>query len=78
MKPLEYLGENLRRLRRVKRLTQEELSEKSGVEYKYLQKIEGEAVPGIRLFTINRLAVALNVEAWELICPVRPENKKKA
>jgi transcriptional regulator with XRE-family HTH domain len=78
VKPLQYLAENLPRLRRHKNLTQEGLSEKSGVEYKYLQKIEGGVVIGVRLHTINRLAEALGVEAWELICPVKELKPKKS
>jgi transcriptional regulator with XRE-family HTH domain len=70
VKPLQNLADNLRRLRARRELTQEGLSEKSGIEYKYLQKIEGASVVGLRMHTLERLADALGVECWELLTPM--------
>jgi transcriptional regulator with XRE-family HTH domain len=67
MKSLRNLQANLKRLRKAQGLTQEALAEKAGLEYKYFQKIESGRWPGLQLSTIERLAKALRVEAWELL-----------
>lgn len=69
MDALDNLSANLHRLRLRAGLTQQGLSEKADLEYKYLQKIESGRWPGLQLRTIERLARALDVEAWELLCP---------
>jgi transcriptional regulator with XRE-family HTH domain len=67
--PLSHLAKNLKSLRAAQGITQEYLAEKSGVDYKYLQRIEGEDLPGLRLRTLEKLAPVLKVEPWELIRP---------
>jgi transcriptional regulator with XRE-family HTH domain len=66
---LKNLQENLKRLRKEQYLTQEGLAEKAGLEAKHYQKIESCRWPGLQLQTIETLAAALGIEAWELICP---------
>ena len=52
---------------RIKRgLTQEELSELTGIGYKRIQALEGSAIPNVTLRTLERLATALGVEVKEL------------
>lgn len=50
-------------------ITQQELAELAGLEYKYVQKIESGRWPGLQLRTIEILAKALKLESWELISP---------
>jgi len=53
------VSKKIKSLREKRKLTQEELSESSGVGYKYLQMIEGKDPPNISLKTIEKLAKAL-------------------
>ena len=59
---LKSLQINLKRLRLAAGLTQQALSEKAGIEYKYYQKIESGRWPGVQLRTVDKLAAALGVE----------------
>ena len=77
MRALDHLRANLKRLRLLRGWTQQELSEIAGLEYKYLQKIESGRWPGLQLRTIERLAHAVDVETWELLCPPREETVQK-
>ncbi len=61
------LGKKLKELRLKKGITQEELAGKAGIDYKYLQKIEGKTPPAIRIDTIEKLAKTLKVTCSELI-----------
>ncbi|MEK6808766.1 MAG: helix-turn-helix transcriptional regulator [Nanoarchaeota archaeon] len=57
----ELLGGRIKELRKLKRLSQEELSEKVDIDPKHLSRIEvGRGFPS--LDTLERLAVSLNVE----------------
>ena len=57
----------LRRLRTEKNLTQEELAQRAGVDYKYLQKLEGQNPSSPTLSTLEKLANGLNIPLVELI-----------
>lgn len=59
------IGSRIKHLRKSKRLSQEELSEKVGMSSKYLSSIElGKENP--TLDTFMKLAQALNIEIFEL------------
>jgi transcriptional regulator with XRE-family HTH domain len=60
---LDNLRANLKRLRLMRGLTQQKLSERADLEYKYLQKIESGRWPRLQLQTIERLARAVDMEA---------------
>ena len=60
-------SENLRKLRKEHGFTQEGLAEKAGIEYKYVQMLEGKTPPSPTLRTLEKIAKALDMEAWELI-----------
>lgn len=61
-------GENIRRLRLARGLSQERLGELSGVDFKYVGAIErGEA--NFTIGILERLARALGVEPSELLAP---------
>jgi transcriptional regulator with XRE-family HTH domain len=74
---LGHLRANVRRLRQLRKLTQEQLSEKAQTGYKHLQRLEGGVSKGLHLKTVDKLAKALGVESWELFCPVKEGKSKK-
>lgn len=66
MEAVVYVGDNVRELRTLNALTQEELASRAGITATALSRIErNEAEP--RPSTLRRLATALNVEPRELI-----------
>lgn len=75
MSALKNICQNVRRLRLVRELTQEQLAEIAQTGYKHLQRLEGGVAKGLHLSTIEKLAKALGVESWELLCPVSQSPK---
>jgi len=61
------VGRNIKSYRKKRGYTQEKLSELSGVDYKYLQKLEGKNPPNIKVETIARLAKALKLNPDKLL-----------
>ena len=61
------LGDRLRELRRDRKLTQEQLAEKSGVSLSLITKLESGARDSLRLGTAAALAGALGVGVGELL-----------
>ena len=61
------LAQQIKTLRKKQGLTQEQFAEKIGIEYKYLQRIEGKNPPNIRLETIEQLAKALKTTPSNLL-----------
>ena len=61
------LGKRLKELRKIRGLTQEKLSEETGIDYKYIQRIESKKPPNVRLETIERLAKALKTKPSKLL-----------
>ena len=53
------VGKQIRKLREKKHLTQDALAELAGIDYKYIQRIEGKTPPNLKLETIERLTEAL-------------------
>ena len=51
----------LRKLRIERKMTQEQLAEIAGVDYKYLQKLEGQPPSSPTLATLEKLAKGLNI-----------------
>jgi transcriptional regulator with XRE-family HTH domain len=64
----QRFGANLRRLRQARRLTQERLADRAGLDPKYLGSVE-RGQENISLDRIERLARALGVDAVELLEP---------
>lgn len=56
------VGKRVKELRQKKGLTQEELADKTGIDYKYIQRIEGKTPPNLTAITIGKLAQALKVK----------------
>jgi transcriptional regulator with XRE-family HTH domain len=66
MATVVYVGDNVRELRTLSALTQEELADRAGITATALSRIErNEAEP--RPSTLRKLAAALSVEPRELI-----------
>ena len=61
------LGKKLKELRKLRGLTQEELSEETGIDYKYIQRIESKKPPNVRLETIERLAKTLKTKPSKML-----------
>ena len=64
----KLVGDNCQRIRTERRLTQEQLSERSGLSQQYLSDLErGKRNPTI--ITIYEIASALDVSHVELVAP---------
>lgn len=61
------LGEKVRKLRLKAGITQEKLAAITGIDYKYIQKIEGKTPPAVRIDTIEKLAKALKAPLAKLL-----------
>ncbi|ABA04107.1 transcriptional regulator, XRE family [Nitrobacter winogradskyi Nb-255] len=64
----EVMAINMRRLRYDKKLTQEELAERSGLSMRYVGSIERGAVSA-SVSVLGKVAVALDVDPCDLIRP---------
>jgi transcriptional regulator with XRE-family HTH domain len=67
--PLRRLAQNLRHLRLCANLTQEQMAEVVGFEYKFYQKLEGGRKPQIKVETVERLARPFGLEVWQILGP---------
>lgn len=61
------LAGRLRELRKKKGLTQEQLAEKSGIDYKHIQLLESKEPPATKLNTIEKLAKAFGITISQLL-----------
>jgi len=60
-------GKRLRELRKKKKLTQEELAQASGLDYKYIQRLEGKKPSSPTLNSLEKLAKAFNISMPSLL-----------
>lgn len=60
-------AKRIKELRRKRGYTQEKLSELSGIDYKYLQRMEGKSPPNIKIETLERLAKAFQIPVSRLL-----------
>ncbi len=61
------LGKKIKELRSKRKITQEELAERIKTSYKYVQRIESQKPPDIRLSTLKRIATALKTTPARLL-----------
>ena len=61
------MAKKIKELRHKRGYTQEKLSELSGIDYKYLQRMEGKSPPNIKIETIERLAKAFKISVSKLL-----------
>lgn len=73
---LMYVGANVYRLRREQGFTQDKFEELSGLDVRYLRRIERGTV-NIRLETLIRLATVLQVDPEELLKKALPTSPQK-
>lgn len=60
-------GKRLKSLRKEKKLTQEDLADLAGLEYKYIQRLEGKKPSSPTLNTLEKLAKAFNITISKLL-----------
>ena len=63
----KIFGANLRRYRKICKLTQQRLAEQAGIDYKYIQRMEGKSPTAVRIDTLARLAKALRIRPYKLL-----------
>lgn len=68
----EVMATNLRRLRRGRQLTQEDLAERAGLSSRYIGAIERADVSA-SVTVLGQIAKALDIEAGELLRQPRPK-----
>jgi len=61
------LGKRLRQLRHRYGLTQQAVAERSGLDYKYYQSIEGKRPPNVTMDSLERLAKAFRISLSEFL-----------
>jgi len=61
------LARRIRELRKTKGMTQEQLSELSGIDYKHIQLLESNKAPAAKLDTIEKLAKAFGISPSKLL-----------
>ena len=72
----QNFSRTLKRLRTEKNLTQEELAQRSGVDYKYFQKLEGQNPSSPQLSTLYKLAKVLDLSLPWFIAHIDADHKK--
>lgn len=60
-------GANLRKYRKARKLTQQQLAELSEIDYKYIQRLEGKKPTAVRIDTLTRLAKILKIPPFKLL-----------
>ena len=60
-------SKELKHIRKIKGLTQEQLAERSDIDYKYLQKLEGKNPSSPTLSVLEKLSRGLEISLSELI-----------
>ena len=61
------VGQRIKQLRQKNKLTQESLADLAGIDYKYLQKIEGKNPPDMGIILVEKLAKALKTTPAKLL-----------
>ncbi len=76
MTTLKKLGLRLKELRIKHDLTQEEFGAIAGFSQKHYQQIESGNKKQIWLETVERLAAAYGLDAWQILSPTLPSKTK--
>lgn len=61
------LAKRIKALREKKGITQEQLADLSGIDYKHIQKLEGKKPSAAQIDTLEKLAKALGVKLASLL-----------
>jgi len=68
-KARRLFAKRLKQFRERRGLTQQELAERAGLDYKHLQTLEGKNPPNITVDSVEKLAKALSVSIPDLFRP---------
>ena len=69
----DRLRANLRKLREIRDLSQEDVAHLAKIDYKFYQSIEAGRRKELRVSTIERIAKVYGLEAYELLAPKLPK-----
>jgi transcriptional regulator with XRE-family HTH domain len=61
------VGQNIKKLRKKLKFTQEQLASAADIDYKYLQRIEGKNPPDIGIELVQKVAIALKTSPSKLL-----------
>lgn len=61
------LAKRVKEIREKRGVTQEKLALSTGIDYKYIQRIEGKNPPAVRIDTIEKIAQALKTTCADLL-----------
>lgn len=61
------LSKRIRQLRKKCGYTQQELAEKIGIDYKHLQRLEGNSPPAVRIDTLEKIAKVFDMSCSDLL-----------
>ncbi len=78
MSLIPHIAKRIRELRLRHELTQEEFAQVTEFSFKFYQQLESGKKKQIWLETVERLAEAYGVEAWQLLAPEAPVITKLA
>jgi transcriptional regulator with XRE-family HTH domain len=80
VKAAKFLGLRLKELRAAAGLTQEQAASAVGLTFKYYQRAESGVIEGVRLITLEQIALAYGISLSELfaanIPAIRPVHPK--
>jgi len=63
----QRIARRMRELRQQNDLTQERLSELSGVDYKHIQLLESKNPPAAKIDTLEKISEAFDLEVWRFL-----------
>ena len=63
----QNISKNIRKYRLRAKMTQEKLAEKAGIDYKYIQRLEGKTPPNMQVNTLDKIAKSLNTTPDKLL-----------
>jgi transcriptional regulator with XRE-family HTH domain len=72
----EVFSSRIRELRKKYGYSQEELAERSGIEYKHVQRLESKKPCDVKLSTVEKLAKAFKIPVSELLDLKQKHTKK--
>ena len=61
----QKVSQRIKSLRATQGLTQAELAERSGVDYKHIQLLEGKTAPSVRLDTLEKICLGFGLKLHE-------------
>jgi transcriptional regulator with XRE-family HTH domain len=72
---LNRLRIHLRKLREICSLSQEDVAHLAGIDYKFYQSIEAGRKKELRVSTLERIAKAYGLQAYQLLSPKLPKTR---